>query len=259
MFLGMPKCSESLRTAWNAESFSWKRVIMTSSHSALKLKRWGGFFQLARRKTMEETGKRGPNLPEVSQRALLGVLPSMRKHQGATTLTGSHEWNQTIGCPCRNQTLSSTLFLQQSKPLEDNTWTVGTSLMRVNYNFYMLWNTQYTKCIGTLQGTLNKTLGRYRAPRMVFCCYSVQKAPYAGSHEMGMLPHNQWGNQRPCSRDILGLLWALCGDSTHRTWHVGYNVANTLAASIAEGEHKRQPELDSCTKCKTCQVCTHTS
>lgn len=40
----------------------------------------------------------------------------------------------------------------------------------------------------------------------------------------------------------------------------GYNIANTLAASIAGVDHKRQPdEPVSCIKCKTCQVSMHAS
>lgn len=38
-------------------------------------------------------------------------------------------------------------------------------------------------------------------------------------------------------------------------WHMGYNVANMLAASIAGGEHKRRlDEPLSCIKRKICQI-----
>lgn len=45
------------------KSFSWKRLIMISLNSASEIKKVG-VFQLERRKTKEETGKRGPNLSE---------------------------------------------------------------------------------------------------------------------------------------------------------------------------------------------------
>jgi len=132
----------------------------------------------------------------------------------------------------------------------------------------MLKYTIHRLCRHPSRNTL-QPLSEQRAPRIFCCCCSVQKAPCALPHAIGMLPlppaHNRRGNQGPCSEDILGLLWALWGDScsskpTHSAWYVGSNVANTFAASIVGGEHKRQPdEPVSCIKCKTCQVSMHLS
>lgn len=139
------------------------------------------------------------------------------------------------------QTWAVLLFIWHSKTPEDNIQVDSTSLylLRVGrqfYSFCTLWNTQYNKSIGILQGTLNKPyVNRKLTQDFCCCCCSVPKAPYAGSHKMLLFP------PLTTSELTTGILaetsWGSFGDSpAPQSQHTRGIVLQTRNLLVLQGE-----------------------